>query len=85
MICPTKEFFFQLLQGRYSPFCCYPRFVGRSSGVGTNYGAEPKLKLCFFDASCGYGVFNKNACFICVLYVNILSRKNISLLNRMRS
>ena len=79
-----ERVFFQLLQGRYSSFCCYPRFVGRSSGVGTNYGAEPKAKLYLFDVFCSLGVFNKDVCFFCILYANILLRKVRTLINRIK-
>lgn len=74
--------FFLLIRGNYLSFRCYPRFVGRSSGVGTNYGSEPKAKLKVLDVMCRCGVFNYGFIFVPVLYTNRLLRKIRTVLGR---
>ena len=76
--------FFLLIRGNYLPFRRYPRFVGRSSGVGIDYGSEPKIKLKVLDTMCGYGIFNNSIIFIPILYTNRLLRKIKSLFRRIR-
>ena len=77
-----EKAFFLLLRGNYLSFCRYPRFVGRSSGVGTNYSSEPEIKLMVLDGMCKSGLFNKYLFFLPVLYVNILLRKIRTLRSR---
>ena len=79
-----ERVFYLLLGENRLPLCCYPRFVGCSSGVGTNYGAEPKLKLGILDVLCRWGAFNHSCCFIPLLYTNILLRKAGTLFHRMK-
>ena len=67
--------FFSLLNKQYTTFQCYPRFIGRSSGVGTDYGNEPKFKLFILDLLCRWGLFNKDIFFVPVRNINILHRK----------
>ncbi len=80
-----ERVFFHLISGHYFSFYCYPRFVGRSSGVGTNYGAEPKIKLNILDLLCKYHIFNNSIIFLFILFINRFLRKKRTLFGRIRA